>query len=626
MKDMRLTMYIIFLFMSFPLYSQNVWELTHSVYGQHPNNIEVIDSNYVNIFFSTGSNFKYIYNSRDKGKTWELQYATLLYSYDRGMVCIDSNNIFLGFRDYLSWYPFIYHIKDKGNEIDTISIEELKDYGDLAMYNKNIGIITKAYLVPDTSFILVTADRWKTYKKYYKHNDTAQLRYSRPRFKNDSIVTCLVVNSRGDKPGPYFGEFNINTFDYELYPRKIGMGTADMYYLDDNNIFTCGKSNTLNGGSGNDAIAKSTDGGKTWRRVLDLYSDDSKFKRTDHQPPEFGVSSIAFKDSLTGVAVGQFGKILYTYDGGESWIYENKLHDSLGQPNTMKVRYAGSVPIIATYHGQVFRMVEDNLAPKPEDTLTISGRVWEGDKGQAGIPIILGYRVTMSDEDGYYKFTRLPQGKYTVRAVNKFFDRENPKYYYKPFDYTPEQYEIDLTRDTSGIDFNAIDLRTFYRVSGEIITTGGDGLGDILLTVDDSTTTSTADGKFVFPAIEQKRTYELIPRSKEYTFSPWAYSINIEQDLDTLIFIATPISSVSVATPELSNIRISPNPAGDYIDISIDRDDGLLPREVQILDLLGLVVSKSELTDGNNRVDISNLPRGTYFIKVGDKVEKFVKM
>ena len=71
---------------------------------------------------------------------------------------------------------------------------------------------------------------------------------------------------------------------------------------------------------------------------------------------------------------------------------------------------------------------------------------------------------------------------------------------------------------------------------------------------------------------------------------------------------------------------ISPNPTSDFINISTENNEGLPSREVQILNLLGLVVSKSELIDGNNRIDISDLPRGTYFIKVGDKVEKFVKM
>ncbi len=91
------------------------------------------------------------------------------------------------------------------------------------------------------------------------------------------------------------------------------------------------------------------------------------------------------------------------------------------------------------------------------------------------------------------------------------------------------------------------------------------------------------------------------------------------------IWLYEDLTSVEDNT-NLENLFIYPNPAGDFINISIDNDADLLAREVQILDLLGLVVSKQELTDGNNRIDISNLPRGTYFIKVGDRVEKFVKM
>ncbi len=86
------------------------------------------------------------------------------------------------------------------------------------------------------------------------------------------------------------------------------------------------------------------------------------------------------------------------------------------------------------------------------------------------------------------------------------------------------------------------------------------------------------------------------------------------------------IGSVAGNNKALGDISIYPNPASDFINISIDEEAGLLAHEVQILNLLGIVVTKSELTDGNNRIDISNLPRGTYFIKVGDKVEKFLKM
>ena len=47
---------------------------------------------------------------------------------------------------------------------------------------------------------------------------------------------------------------------------------------------------------------------------------------------------------------------------------------------------------------------------------------------------------------------------------------------------------------------------------------------------------------------------------------------------------------------------------------------------MHIFDMLGIEVGQSSLIDGNNRIDVSHLPAGVYFIRIGDKVEKFVKM
>jgi hypothetical protein len=258
--------------------------------------------------------------------------------------------------------------------------------------------------------------------------------------------------------------------------------------------------------------------------------------------------------------------------------------------------------------------------------------VWEGTKGQPGVPVVLGYRVTMTDSSGYYKFTRLKKGNYTVKALNKYFDGANPKYYYKPFDYTPVQYELDLTSDTGGIDFNAIDLRTFYSVSGEIVTSGGDGLKDIPLTIGDSTTISTADGKFLFPKIEQKRTYELIPYSKEYKFTPWAYNINIDKDIDTFRFVADPITSVEESVLPYNTLIITPIPANDYIAINFSKlNSELDDKNVEIYDVMGVLIESLPLinhfTFGRNYfIDISSFSSGVYFVKVGGIVEKFVKI
>ncbi|MDT3739093.1 MAG: T9SS type A sorting domain-containing protein [Candidatus Kapabacteria bacterium] len=77
----------------------------------------------------------------------------------------------------------------------------------------------------------------------------------------------------------------------------------------------------------------------------------------------------------------------------------------------------------------------------------------------------------------------------------------------------------------------------------------------------------------------------------------------------------------------LNNYNISPNPASDFIDINLNNEASINAfGKVQIFDILGLEVGQSSLIDGNNRIDISHLPAGVYFIRIGDKVEKFVKM
>jgi hypothetical protein len=104
----------------------------------------------------------------------------------------------------------------------------------------------------------------------------------------------------------------------------------------------------------------------------------------------------------------------------------------------------------------------------------------------------------------------------------------------------------------------------------------------------------------------------------------------------------------SVDEIDNSNI-ISPNPASDYIEISyspffkggqgvsLQTDQiGVIPAEAGIYFEIFNVFGEKESTpsslrdatpqEGNSRIDISNLPVGVYFIKIGDKFEKFVKI
>jgi hypothetical protein len=105
----------------------------------------------------------------------------------------------------------------------------------------------------------------------------------------------------------------------------------------------------------------------------------------------------------------------------------------------------------------------------------------------------------------------------------------------------------------------------------------------------------------------------------------------------TIMEVPTPgkentISSF-VELPNENSFVLYPNPASEYIEITFSNyvNKGLQPLvhggEVEIYNMLGEVVVSLE-THGSaslQRIDISHLPAGIYFVRIGDYIEKFVK-
>ncbi|TAL67821.1 MAG: T9SS type A sorting domain-containing protein [Bacteroidetes bacterium] len=71
----------------------------------------------------------------------------------------------------------------------------------------------------------------------------------------------------------------------------------------------------------------------------------------------------------------------------------------------------------------------------------------------------------------------------------------------------------------------------------------------------------------------------------------------------------------------INNYGISPNPAESIIFINDDNDS--LIKKVEIYSILGNKVIETEYKD---RIDVSELSAGVYFVKAGDMIYKFVKM
>ncbi len=110
------------------------------------------------------------------------------------------------------------------------------------------------------------------------------------------------------------------------------------------------------------------------------------------------------------------------------------------------------------------------------------------------------------------------------------------------------------------------------------------------------------------------------------------------------VYIAKIADHTSTVNDYESNLffSIQPNPAGDYIEISFSshRDSkGACPlvssEEIAIYDVLGERVAHSSTSvpinrdtsasGGQVRIDISHLPKGVCFVRIGERVEKFVK-
>lgn len=77
---------------------------------------------------------------------------------------------------------------------------------------------------------------------------------------------------------------------------------------------------------------------------------------------------------------------------------------------------------------------------------------------------------------------------------------------------------------------------------------------------------------------------------------------------------------LSVEDNESNGINIFPNPANNFIDVHIGNNDKL--SNIIIYNSLGNKIFESEF---QHKIDISELNSGIYFLKVGNKVQKFIK-
>jgi len=101
-------------------------------------------------------------------------------------------------------------------------------------------------------------------------------------------------------------------------------------------------------------------------------------------------------------------------------------------------------------------------------------------------------------------------------------------------------------------------------------------------------------------------------------------------------FSLDPTLSVNELSTNNALFRITPNPVADFLLIKpLNGSNYLNTSEIKIFSLMGIQVfttrqykhAHSTLLDGDGvKIDVSGLSPGLYFVKVGDKIEKFIKI
>jgi hypothetical protein len=280
-----ITLVFVFLIMGSISYS-NEWEMTHNDYNDLPEAIEVPDSNNIFVLSDRTSGKPYIYKSIDKGKTWDLiSIIDLEFHNFEDMSCPDPKSIYV-----INTNGNIFKSLDSGKNFKLITFDEIEYIRSIEMFDEKIGVLDGGRLI--------TIDGWETFKEFSIKKGESYFTFQSPLFVNDSIILSLAREYILSLPlemqyqNSFILNLNINSLEYSLYPIDSVQSLEDFQKIKSGDLIICGKSNTLQGGSGRDAIYKSTDGGETWRRVLDIYPTWDSDKLPGIQP--FGLAEHCF--------------------------------------------------------------------------------------------------------------------------------------------------------------------------------------------------------------------------------------------------------------------------------------------------------------------------------------------
>ena len=307
--------------------------------------LELVCKDSLNCYtFSQLESYTEIRKSTDQGITWELL-SNIDINYEDDLANIIHVEIYNDNNIYISYLSRIaLEISENGGKdyrvvtFGTLSEIEGATFNGIGIYSDSISVgLTHG------DKLIFTFDNWNTYEIAISPDS---IWGSDPVYFIDSNNIAFARYKNGYNTE--FIRYNIIDSTFHVWSQGTEAGKnneimSDLTFVNDTVGYMAGLRFTDVTNQSTSIIWKTTNRGRNWTKLVDSLYD-----------PPFGLRSIEFRTENHGIAIGAFGKILETTDGGESW-FQHEVRPDMKEFAPL-ITWAGSYPLFYSPGGGIFRL------------------------------------------------------------------------------------------------------------------------------------------------------------------------------------------------------------------------------------------------------------------------------